>query len=175
MRWYTETQLCERDLRGTNNVQLVVSVACKAIGRAFGLYHTSVVVSGFEFFFDHRGLRKRRHKGFGSHDYDFLIGVIDLGGSTRTGNDLCDALAPHFEPGSYDLILKNCHSFTDCAMHYLLGMRLCKECSSVERVLGQNLDIVEKVSLRHYSRNPKAVNFCLEDVIALSMSFKISC
>merc|ERR1712007_124541 len=109
----------------------------------------------------------------GSH-HD-LIELIDLGGSIRTGDDLCNALSPHFTPGSYDLILKNCNSFTDCAMHYLLGLRLCKECSSVERALGQNLDIVENVTLRHYSRNPKAVNFRLEDVIALSMSFKISC
>jgi len=130
-----------------------------------------VVVSGSEFFFDHVGLKKRKHEGFGSrHD---LIEVIDLGGSIRTGDDLSRALAPHFEPGSYDLILKNCNSFTDCAIHYLLGMRLCKECSSVERALGQNLNMFENLTLRHYSRNPKAVNFCVDDVIVFWASFEL--
>jgi len=173
MRWYTETQLCTRELRGTNNVQLFVYVAFQAVGRAIGAYHTSVVVNGFEFFFDHKGLRKRRHEVIGSH-HD-LISATYLGGSARTGDDLCDALAPHFQPGSYDLILKNCNSFTDAAIHYLLGLRLCKECSVVERVLGQNLDTLENLTLRHYSRNPKAADFCLEDVIALWMSFEVCC
>jgi len=160
------------ELGGTNRVQLAVSAFKGFVGVSSG-YHTSVVVNEDEYYFNHRGVMKRRRKGFGSH-HD-LIELVDLGGSIRTGDDLCDALAPHFTPGSYDLILKNCNSFTDAAIHFLLGLRLSRECSSIERVIGQHLSMLESITLGYYTRNPEATNFCLEDVIALYMSFNISC
>lgn len=173
MNWCTKNQLCTRKLSGKNLVQLVVSPLFGALGRAIGAYHTSVIVGGFEYYFDRKGLRKRKYEGVGSH-HD-LSDVIDIGGSIRTGDDLCDALKSHFTPGSYDLILKNCNSFTDAAIHFLLGVRLCRECSLIEHVLSPYLDMLESITLGCYSRNPEAIHFCIEDVIALFMSFSISC
>jgi len=165
--------LCTRELSGENNVLLIVSGLFGALGRIIGAYHTSVVVNGFEYYFDPKGLRKRRYDGIGSHHY--AIDVIDIGCSIRTGDDLCDALQSHFTPGSYDLFLKNCNSFTECAVHFLLGVRLCRECDSAEHVIRPHLDMLERFTLGGYTRNPKATGFRVEDVIALFMSFEISC
>ena len=37
---------------------------------------------------------------------------------------MLSALRPHFQGGSYDLLRKNCNSFSDCAVFYLLRQRI---------------------------------------------------
>merc|ERR1712032_117988 len=43
-------------------------------------------------------------------------------------------MRPHFKPGSYDVLKKNCNTCSDCALGYLLGRRLDAEFSSLERL-----------------------------------------
>jgi len=95
--------------------------------------------------------------------------LVDLGHSSKTGEDLF-GLLPFFLPGTYDIILKNCNAFTDCAIHYLLGLRLCEECTLLEHAISRNVDMFEKLTLGYYTRNPKASRFSHEDVIAFFAS-----
>eukprot|EP00438_Fugacium_kawagutii_P007665 Skav232213 [mRNA] locus=scaffold2626:392842:403352:+ [translate_table: standard] len=50
--------------------------------------------------------------------------VFEVGFTSKTGEMLIRRLSQFFEPKTYDQVLKNCNSFTDCALAYLLSKRL---------------------------------------------------
>lgn len=72
------------------------------------------------------------------------------------------ALGEHFKPGSYDIIRKNCNSFSDCCLHYLLGARLCKRYTILERSTG----LLERLPQATYIPNQMAATYSTDDVIA---------
>lgn len=144
-----------------------VDLAASELFRLPGLataYHTSVLVDGEEFFFSDSGIYSDRavmsHQGKPSE-------MHRLGYSTRTGAQLFTALHPHFKPGTYDLIRKNCNSFSDCALFFLLGRRLDSRYSMLER-LGQKAssELLNKVTKGAYHPNEVAKNFRSDDVVA---------
>merc|ERR1711924_94711 len=64
--------------------------------------------------------------------------VFEVGQTQKTGDDLSEVLKPYFQQDSYDLVCKNCNSFTDCALAFLLSRRLPKKYSMTES-LGKDL------------------------------------
>lgn len=148
--------------RACNRVELAASELFTVHGLATA-YHTSVLVNGEEFFFSDSGIFNDRvltsHQGNPSER-------LELGMSTRTGAQLLQALSPHFRPGTYDLIRKNCNSFSDCAIYYLLRKRLEGRFSALER-LGQraSVDLLQRFTKGMYQPNPAALAYRTEEVI----------
>jgi hypothetical protein len=88
--------------------------------------------------------------------------ITELGYTTMPRRKLVEALKPHFGPGSYDLLRKNCNSFSDCALYFLLGQRLDEKYRSMEKV-GATADtytaLIRGVTGGNYQPNPRADNF----------------
>jgi hypothetical protein len=146
----------------TNRVELASSELFSIPGLATA-YHTSVLVNGEEFFFSDSGIFTDRaltsHQGQPSER-------VELGYSRKTGSQLLRALRPHFRPGTYDLIRKNCNSFSDCAVYYLMRRRLEGKYSALER-LGQraSLDLLQRFTKGMYMPNQAAADYDSEEVI----------
>lgn len=127
-------------------------------------YHTSVVVNGEEFFFSDSGIYSDRvltsHQGKPSEKKQ-------VGFSRWTGAQLCQALEKHFMAGTYDLIKKNCNSFSDCALSFLLKERLDRKYTTLERY-GQCVshDILQRFTDGMYQPNPAAQSFSSDAVVA---------
>eukprot|EP00419_Tripos_fusus_P006464 CAMPEP_0172689416 /NCGR_PEP_ID=MMETSP1074-20121228/23127_1 /TAXON_ID=2916 /ORGANISM="Ceratium fusus, Strain PA161109" /LENGTH=106 /DNA_ID=CAMNT_0013509215 /DNA_START=404 /DNA_END=721 /DNA_ORIENTATION=- len=68
---------------------------------------------------------------------------------------------PFFEPGSYDILRKNCNSFTDCALFLLLGERLQEEFREVDRLglSADKLGLIRLLTMCDYTPNPLAQDF----------------
>ncbi|CAJ1373109.1 unnamed protein product [Effrenium voratum] len=103
-----------------NQVQLAVSVLGGVPGAT--AYHSSVVVNGDEYFFSDGGISSS--SGLMSHKNpqmpDSKPEVIEMGMSPYTGSQMRAALERFFVSGTYDLLRKNCNSFSDVALFYLL-------------------------------------------------------
>mmetsp|Transcript_23638 Transcript_23638/g.55220 ORF Transcript_23638/g.55220 Transcript_23638/m.55220 type:complete len:177 (+) Transcript_23638:54-584(+) len=134
----------------------------------FQAYHTSVVVSDMEFAFSSRGIVFQA--GIQSHNqFSAKPVVTDLGFTTVSRKELIDLLKPHFRPGSYDLLRKNCNSFTDCALAVLLGTRLDEKYRTLERIgaaADKYVGIVSGLSGGKYRPNPRADSFQTCKVVA---------
>lgn len=144
-----------------NRVELAASVLGGIPG--FMAYHTSVVVNGEEFFFSNHGVMRTRD--LQSHDgANAKPEVIEMGYSPKTGPAMLRALEHHFEIGTYDLLHKNCNSFTDVALHYLLGARLETKYNSLEKLGASNVDLLTRISGQAYQPNPLAVGFDVEQL-----------
>eukprot|EP00929_Paragymnodinium_shiwhaense_P077291 TRINITY_DN39800_c0_g1_i1.p1 TRINITY_DN39800_c0_g1~~TRINITY_DN39800_c0_g1_i1.p1 ORF type:complete len:192 (-),score=26.18 TRINITY_DN39800_c0_g1_i1:112-687(-) len=136
-------------------------------------YHTSVLVDGLEYSFDLTGVTSsktlRSHENFPLENVD----VLHMGFSELSGYDLIFAVTPHFRPGTYDLLQKNCNSFSDCALYFLLGARL--EGFSVPDSVGATLErytrLVYGLTLGGYQANAKAESFDIN--FALSVLGKV--
>jgi len=146
-----------------NYIQLAISDFITLAGVSIG-HHTSILVNGEEYFFDTVGIC--RCKTLLSHG-PAPKKIIDVGFSERSGKDMCKALTPYFFEGSYDIILKNCNTFTDCALYYLLGLRLDKCYSFFERNVGQqiNFDFIEFFTNSFYKADRSVREFSVELVI----------
>eukprot|EP00927_Polykrikos_kofoidii_P054987 TRINITY_DN49303_c0_g1_i1.p1 TRINITY_DN49303_c0_g1~~TRINITY_DN49303_c0_g1_i1.p1 ORF type:complete len:336 (-),score=66.57 TRINITY_DN49303_c0_g1_i1:97-1104(-) len=166
-----------------NKVDLAVTV----LGGIPGLmaYHTSVLINGEEFSFSPMGIQ--RNQGLESHrrqgaegelmgpQGEAIIGglggdkggckVIELGSCQRSGESALQVLRPYFEPGSYDLVYKNCNTFSDMTLLYLLGQRLDSTYNSIEKFAASNPSLLERVTGGAYVPNPRALDFRLDDVL----------
>lgn len=168
--------------RGCYKVQLAVT----AIGGTpvFGnirAYHTSIVIDNMEYSFGDRGVcvqPLRLQAGpsgggqsgcGGSHRmFSGPLEVITLGHCGISGPCLGLALKPFFRKGTYDLLRKNCNSFTDCALFYLLGERLDEGYCGLERIgafADSTLGVIQALSRGGYMPNPKADDFCVERAV----------
>lgn len=148
----------------TNRIELAASELFSL--KLFTAYHTSILVNGEEFFFSDSGIFSDRamvsHQGSPCER-------VDLGLSTKTGAQLLVALQPYFRPGTYDLVRKNCNSFTDCAMYYLLGKRLERRFSTLEKIgqaVESRTELLKQVTKGAYQPNPEAADFQVETVLA---------
>jgi hypothetical protein len=154
-----------RERVATNTVQLVVS----SIGP--GAYHSSVVVNGEEFSFSDGGV-STASGGYPSHTAmaqqqgkEDKPQVIDYGMSFYSGSSLKAKLERYFLPGTYDLLRKNCNSFSDVALFYLVHKRMDKKYRSMEQLGASFSGIVQGFSGGKYTPNPKAADFDIEKVI----------
>eukprot|EP00438_Fugacium_kawagutii_P009974 Skav234393 [mRNA] locus=scaffold873:88472:97580:- [translate_table: standard] len=120
----------EVDEGAINKVELAASLLFTIPGLA-SAYHTSVVVNGEEFFFSDSGIFS--NTSLTSHQSQ-PSEKFQLGFSKYTGQQLLRVLQEHFRPGTYDLIRKNCNSFSDCAVYFLLGKRLPSKYSALESI-----------------------------------------
>uniref|UniRef100_A0A7S2M6Y3 PPPDE domain-containing protein n=1 Tax=Zooxanthella nutricula TaxID=1333877 RepID=A0A7S2M6Y3_9DINO len=137
-------------------------------------YHTSVTVDDTEFAFDVNGISP----GPPGHSHQFLKNepvVRYVGVSALSCSDMLKALGPFFFRGSYDLLRKNCNSFSDCALFCLLGLRLDPRYRSLEK-MGQAVDelacIVQIISEGFYRPNPCANGFDVEKVVQKMCAMK---
>lgn len=146
------------------DVELAVSPLAGLKGAAG--YHTSVVIAGEEYFFSPGGIIHT--PGITSHKGNPEMKLVHIGLSRYSGADLMELLDQFFPPGHYDLLRKNCNSFSDCALYFLCKQRLDWNYRSLER-LGQLADdhagVIQSISGGEYLPNPRAVNFDLQTVI----------
>mmetsp|Transcript_40015 Transcript_40015/g.127313 ORF Transcript_40015/g.127313 Transcript_40015/m.127313 type:complete len:254 (+) Transcript_40015:55-816(+) len=149
-----------------NKVELAVSPLGGIPGAT--AYHSSVVVNGEEFFFSDAGITSAQN--LASHRNpqmpDNVPQVFDMGMSHYSGTQLKAALEKHFLPGTYDLLKKNCNSFSDCSLFYLLHRRLEKKYRSLEQLGASAAGLIQTASGGQYSPNPKAADFDLEKLVA---------
>lgn len=157
-----------------NRVELAVTPLGGIPG--FMAYHTSIIVNGEEFVFCAMGIMRnfgmdshRRSGGpFGvlqSVSEKTSMSVIDMGMTARSTDMLMQFVSPYFMPGSYDLLLKNCNTFTDAALFFLTGQRLDSSYNSIEKVAVKNPRLLEQVIGMPYQPNPCALGFNVDQVL----------
>mmetsp|Transcript_106408 Transcript_106408/g.318054 ORF Transcript_106408/g.318054 Transcript_106408/m.318054 type:complete len:329 (+) Transcript_106408:84-1070(+) len=151
-----------------NDVQVAATVVLRIAGVV--AYHTSIIVGDREYFFDNRGIESAppfwSHavsssaaaagldvEGDGAgHGPDSgerraaappasRLEVCNYGKSALTGAALLKGLAPFFEDGTYDVVLKNCNAFTDAALYLLTRKRLESRFTRMERALAATTPI----------------------------------
>jgi len=143
--------------RPTQRVQLVVSPLAGIPGAT--AYHTSILISGVEYSFS-SGAGISRAPGPLSHTpVPGKPRVYDMGSGTRSGRQMITVLGPYFQMGTYDLLRKNCNTFTDVALFYLLGRRLRNDYRALECFGSSMPGLVRAVSAGHYVPNPHSVDF----------------
>ncbi|CAE8697287.1 unnamed protein product [Polarella glacialis] len=129
------------ETQATNKVELAASEIFGVPGIA-RIYHTSVLVNGEEYYFSNGGIfcdRLLSSHRQAPHERRCL------GWSNRAGPQLLNALSSHFRPGSYDLLGKNCNTFSDCALYYLLRIRLERRYSAMDRVGKEGMGVLNYV------------------------------
>lgn len=171
--------------------QYEVRVAATEILRIAGVsaYHTSVILDSKEYFFDSLGIvaapalwshlvgQARREEGLRTE-------VLDVGRSSHGPLALAHVMRPWFEKGSYDVLYKNCNSFTDATLYFLTGGRLEGRFSRLESMLIATdpvstglLNRLLKASIEYatgesaledhlYVTNPLAKEFSIDEFIA---------
>lgn len=112
-------------------------------------YHSSILVDGLEYSFGPAGITVTEgltsHRRFGRAAHETQILYMGLARHSEVAG-LFESLRPFFLMNTYDLLRKNCNSFSDVALYFLLGCRLrrdfrvadCvgKACSGLVQVLG---------------------------------------
>merc|ERR1719409_1326709 len=154
-----------------------MQLASSLLGGIPGLnaYHTSVVVDGEEFFFTPGVIMRSQGPDFESHRRMSAQGeqitplkgggdkhsmkITDLGNTVLSGDVLLHELAPHFQSGTYDLLHKNCNTFSDMALFYLLNKRLDSTYNSIEKFGANNPQLLTQVTGGAYVPNPGALTF----------------
>jgi len=152
------------DLMGQATVELVISPLAGL--RGFAGYHTSVLVAGEEYYFSPSGICCSPK--LTSHEACVQLQHVHIGLSRMSGVDLLDFLTDYFRPGTYDLLRKNCNSFTDCALFFLCCQRLEPRFRQIERIgraADEHARLVQVVSRGEYVPNSRAFGFNLEQVI----------
>lgn len=159
-----ENQRADSECVAFNKVELAATELF-SIGIATA-YHTSVLVNGEEFFFTDSGIFTDR--ALNSHQQN-PSERIHIGYSDKTGSQLMRALRSYFKPGTYDFLRKNCNSFSDCALYYLLRKRLDWRFSALDRLGASNNELCTKLTKGLYTPNPEASDFNVDEVL-VSMS-----
>jgi len=129
-------------------------------------YHSSVLIQGEEYFFSPMGII--HSPNVSSHKKNPHMQRLFIGLSRYSGSDLIEFFDSHFPPGHYDLLRKNCNSFSDCALYFLCEQRLDLKFRTVERFgkfADDNAGLIQSISGGEYLPNPQAVGFDLEAVI----------
>jgi hypothetical protein len=142
-----------------------VQLAASSIGGlpgVFEAYHTSIAVDGEELFFSGSGVLLTWD--FDSHTSPPTVTTIGTADGW-TAVSLRAALEEHFQPGSYDLLRKNCNSFSDVALTVLCGTRLDYSYSRAERWTGWGASPLIKLLGGHYEPNPRADGFDVDEML----------
>jgi hypothetical protein len=158
-----------------------VQLAASPLGGLPGVaaaWHTSVLVDGQEFSFSDAGITVSQgaasHNGIGHQGAHRQLAqgssgqwpaIIDVGTSVHSGRDLFTKLEQHFLPGTYDLLRKNCNSFSDIAMFYLVGKRLDGKYRTLEQIGAGSMGLFQAASQGQYTPNPQVQGFDHEGLI----------
>uniref|UniRef100_A0A7S2QAB6 PPPDE domain-containing protein n=1 Tax=Zooxanthella nutricula TaxID=1333877 RepID=A0A7S2QAB6_9DINO len=132
-------------------------------------HHTSVLLNNVEYYFTRSGIvvgtGTQSHAGFARGGNDTFI--VDVGYAYIKPVNFEMALRPFFLPETYDLLRKNCNSFTDCALSFLSGVRLdtrYKVLESIALAADRYLLVVQGLSGGAYTPNPRSDNFEADEV-----------
>jgi len=179
-----------------------VALAATPLFTVFGFtaYHTSVLLGDREVFFDGGGIVEAT--AFWSHDWCQGVRskagpesgvptcasdteVLELGLTQLHCSDVMGTLGTFFQEGSYDVLHKNCNSFSDVALYLLTKQRLGAKFNRLERWIVAlepwSTDLIKKLlttkqgdatsedeqhsSNAGYAPNPSAEGFNVEDLI----------
>jgi len=175
-------------------VQLVATPILEVAG--IKAYHTSIVIGRVEYFFDADGIITApalwSHTGIDGRspsnklDQAPPLGaanteVIDMGVTPVTPEAFLRAMTPFFLTGTYDIILKNCNTFSDAALYFLTRTRLESRYARLERFLTmtrplstrllsaalQSLQAEQSQTPVGYQMNPLAEHFNVEDIVGV--------
>mmetsp|Transcript_40094 Transcript_40094/g.95787 ORF Transcript_40094/g.95787 Transcript_40094/m.95787 type:complete len:208 (-) Transcript_40094:85-708(-) len=162
---------------GTSPVKLAATVlfhlpsASKIRGsEPLDAFHTSLVVGEVEYSFSGQGIRATRP--LMSHSMLKRETDVQLMGHTSMSpHQMVSYLSPMFQPGTYDLLCKNCNSFSDCALYLMLNKRLDGKYSRMEKMgkTGQKrIGLMSALRLigMNYQANPLSTHFQVEDVLS---------
>merc|ERR1712039_380913 len=131
-------------------------------------FHTSVTVDDVEYSFSFEGITHGPDLLSHKHLPNAPAKLTYMGLTAISGKQMLSALKPHFQRGTYDLLRKNCNSFSDCALFFLLDARLDPSYRGLEQIghaADKNAGVVQKLSGGDYKPNAKADDFRLEKVI----------
>lgn len=150
---------------GIQTVPIPIYLAASPLGpKCCHAWHTSIGMGNMELFFTFSGIE--RSTLWKSHENRPQV-VLLLGYTKMSQEAFWTQLNPFFRPGTYDLLRKNCNSFSDVAMWYLTGTRLEKKYSILEK-LGNGLETVGLISgftAKKYEQNKMAEGHDNEKVI----------
>ncbi|CAE7232846.1 unnamed protein product [Symbiodinium sp. CCMP2592] len=139
-------------------------------------YHTSIVVGQVEYSFSGQGIRET--KPLVSHSMlKRNTEVRTIGHTPFSGYQMVALLNQFFQPATYDLLCKNCNSFSDCALYFLLGQRLEGKYCRMEKYgkTGQKrIGLMSGLRLlgMNYHPNPNSQSFQVEQVIQRIKAYK---
>jgi hypothetical protein len=94
--------------------------------RIDGVWHTGVVVFGFEYFFG-GGIQKLPTGVFTSMQGMRPVQMLDMGETIKTRAELeafLRTINNRFTVATYDLINNNCNNFSDAVVNFLTGILL---------------------------------------------------
>mmetsp|Transcript_101133 Transcript_101133/g.292455 ORF Transcript_101133/g.292455 Transcript_101133/m.292455 type:complete len:231 (-) Transcript_101133:126-818(-) len=131
-------------------------------------YHSSVLVGNIEYTFSCDGGVVISEGPESHEDLEAETTYIDLGVHAIDFGAFEAAILPHFEDGTYDLLRKNCNSFTDAAIQFLTGGRMdpkFRQLESIGKVADKYMSVVQVFSGGAYEPNALADGFQLERTI----------
>eukprot|EP00933_Yihiella_yeosuensis_P034491 TRINITY_DN2797_c0_g1_i1.p1 TRINITY_DN2797_c0_g1~~TRINITY_DN2797_c0_g1_i1.p1 ORF type:complete len:287 (+),score=44.13 TRINITY_DN2797_c0_g1_i1:62-922(+) len=144
--------------------------------RGFAGFHTSILVGGEEYYFCPTGICCSPN--LVSHQDKAQLKRIYIGLSQESGSELLKFLSGYFTPGSYDLLRKNCNSFSDCALYFLCEQRLDLCYRTMEKfawAADDTTGLLQSVTNGEYQPNPKAADFSVEAIIDEMDNARDSC
>jgi hypothetical protein len=147
---------------------LTVEVASSALAGLKGAagYHTSIVLAGEEYVFTPLGIL--RYDTIMSHRKNPEMQVQYIGLTRFNGADLLECMDPYFPPDHYDLLRKNCNSFSDCALYFLCEQRLDPAFRTMEQIgkfADDHVGFLQSLSGGEYNPNIHSLAFDVEKVI----------
>jgi len=169
-----------------------VQVAATPILEVAGMvaYHTSIILGSREYYFDIDGITAApalwsHVAGPGACGIDFAgnTEVVTAGRSVLGEAALLQHLGNFFLQGSYDVLLKNCNSFTDSALYLLTRTRLNSRYTRLERFIAGTRPVstmiiaamlrnsmspgeMQTIGLpQEYEPNPSCAGFSIENII----------
>lgn len=130
-------------------------------------YHSSVLLDGREIWFSDVGIAVSRTHNLVSHSRcrQDLTKIIHYGATSRSEQDLVKTLGPFFRKGTYDMLVKNCNSFSDCLLWYLVGKRLDPSYNLLDRLGASWPWAASSLMPGSYYANPRSASFDVETVI----------
>jgi len=148
------------------SVKLAVTPIGLKVSPDLQAYHSSIAINDTEYSFTNKGLISTPP----FHSHIRARGpktVIEKGHTDVSAVQMLTVLEPHFAAGSYDILRKNCNSFSDCALYCLLGVRLDDQYKAIDQ-LGTSADklgCVRLLTMWDYKPNPRAEGFSLDNVL----------
>eukprot|EP00929_Paragymnodinium_shiwhaense_P022334 TRINITY_DN14299_c0_g1_i1.p1 TRINITY_DN14299_c0_g1~~TRINITY_DN14299_c0_g1_i1.p1 ORF type:complete len:206 (+),score=21.40 TRINITY_DN14299_c0_g1_i1:171-788(+) len=132
-------------------------------------YHCSIVFEGQEYCFTQNGIQvvpvKDGDQVPPSHKNKADTHLYEIERTRICPCALLSKLHPFFEAGTYDLVGKNCNTFTDVALALLVSRRLPKAYTTLEALAKGVPDVLSFASGGKYQANPKAYSFNPDAVI----------
>jgi hypothetical protein len=102
-----------------------------------------------------------------SHHNNPDIEMIDMGITQFSHLDVVRVMRKHFMPGTYDIVLKNCNSFTDCALYMMCEQRLAWHFRGLDTFVRQvdGRGFFRSLLPAKYHPNPLCADWQLEHVL----------